>query len=129
MKYGTVVLADTHFPMLEGVRSLLDEWFDSVVMVADESSLLRTVEKLHPDLAIVDVSFPCSIGKNIVAVLRERFPDMKLVALSLHDEQVAVDRVLSSGASAFVHKSAATTDLIPALHEVRAGRVYISGKY
>ena len=126
MKHGTVLLADSHSPMLEGVRSLLEEKFDSVVMVADESSLLQTAEKLGPDLAVVDVSFPVTGRKNAVAVLRERFPDMKLIVLSVHDEAVVVDRVLSSGASAFVLKRSATTDLIPALQEVFAGRVYVS---
>ncbi len=126
MKHGSVLLADSHGPMLEGVRSLLEERFDSVVMVADESSLLQTAEKLLPDVAIVDVSFPVTGRKNVVTVLQDRFPEMKLIALSVHDESVVVDRVLSSGASAFVLKRSATTDLVPALQEVFAGRVYVS---
>ena len=126
MKHGSVLLADSHGPMLEGVRSLLEERFASVVMVADENSLLLTAEKLLPDLAIVDVSFPVAGRKNVVAVLQERFPELKLIALSVHDETVAVDRVMSNGASAFVLKRSATTDLVPALQEVFAGRVYVS---
>lgn len=126
MKQGTVLLADRHSPMLEGVRSLLEETFESVVMVADESSLYQAAEKMSPDVAVVDVSFPVSARKNVVAALRERFPDLKLIALSVHDEPVAVERVLSSGASAFVLKRSATTDLLPALQDVLAGRVYIS---
>jgi len=50
----------------------------------------------------------------------------EFIALSLHDEPVVVERVLSYGASAFVLKRAATTDLIPALQEVLAGRIYVS---
>ena len=126
MKHGTVLVADSHSPMLEGVRSLLEERFESVVMVADEMSLLPTAEKLQPDLVIVDVSFPMTGTKNAVAVLRERFPDIRLIALSIHDESVAVERVLASGASAYVLKRCATTDLVPALEEVSAGRVYVS---
>jgi len=112
--------------MLEGVRSLLQESFESVVMVADENSLLQTVEKLGPDLVVVDVSLPVIGTKNVVTVLRERYPDVQLIALSIHDESIAVERVLASGASAFVLKRCATTDLIPALEEVSAGRVYVS---
>lgn len=126
MKHGTVLLADSHSPMLEGVRSLLEERFESVVMVSDENSLVQTAEKLRPDLVVVDVSFPVTETKNAVAVLRERFPDIQLIALSIHDESVAVERVLASGASAFVLKRSATTDLVPALEEVSAGRVYVS---
>jgi DNA-binding NarL/FixJ family response regulator len=126
MEHGTVLVADSHSPMLEGVRSLLGERFESVVMVSDETSLLRTAEKLQPDLVIVDISFPMTGTKNAVVVLRERFPDIRLIALSIHDESVAVERVLASGASAFVLKRSATTDLVPALEDVSAGRVYVS---
>jgi len=58
MNYGCVLLADSHPPMLEGVRSLLQELFEAVVMVADEASLLRAAEQLKPELAVVDVSLP-----------------------------------------------------------------------
>lgn len=126
MNHGTVLLADRHSPMLEGIRSLLEERFESVVMVADESSLLRTTERLGPDVAMVDVSFPLTGGRNVIAVLRDRFPELKLIALSIHDDPVAVERILSSGAAAFVLKRTATTDLLPALQEVFAGRVYVS---
>ena len=126
MKHGTVLVADSHSPMLEGVRSLLEERFEAVVMVADEKSLLPTAAKLQPDLVIVDVSFPMSGTKNAVVVVRERFPEIRIIALSIHDESVAVERVLASGVSAFVLKRSATTDLVPALEEVSAGRVYVS---
>lgn len=126
MKHGTVLVADSHSPMLEGVRSLLEERFEAVVMVGDEGSLLPTAEKLQPDLVVVDVSFPVAGTKNAVVVLRERFPEIRLIALSIHDEFVAVERVLASGASAYVLKRCATTDLVPALEEVSAGRVYVS---
>lgn len=126
MKHGTVLVADRHSPMLEGVRSLLEERFESLVMVADEISLLQAAEKLQPDVAVVDVSFPVSGTKHALAVLRERFPQMQLIALSIHDDPVAVERVLSYGASAFVLKRAAATDLLPALQEVSAGLVYVS---
>jgi DNA-binding NarL/FixJ family response regulator len=126
MRHGTVLVADSHSAMLEGVRSLLEERFDSVVMVADVSSLLQTAEKLRPDLVVVDVSLPVIGTKNVLTVLRERFPHVQLIALSIHDESVAMERVLASGASAFVLKRCATTDLLAALEEVSAGRVYVS---
>jgi len=125
MKHGTVLVADRHSPMLGGVRSLLEERFESVVMVADENSLVQMAEKLRPDLVVVDVSLPVTGKKKVVTVLRERFPDALLVAFSIHDESVAVERVLASGASAFVLKRSATTDLVPALEEVFAGRAYV----
>jgi DNA-binding NarL/FixJ family response regulator len=128
MKSGTVVLADSHSPMLEGVRSLLEARFEAVVMVADESSLLRALQKVGPEIAVVDLSFPRidANSGNIVAVLRERFPDLKLVLLSLHDEPVAAQRMLELGAAAFVLKGSATTDLLPAIEKVLGGGTFVS---
>ena len=128
MNKGTVVLADSHSPMLEGVRSLLEGRFEAVVMVADESSLLHTVEKVRPGLAIVDISFPRidPNNGNIVAMLRERFPDLKLILLSVHDEPVAAQRMLEMGAAAFVLKRSATTDLLAAIEKVLGGATFVS---
>jgi DNA-binding NarL/FixJ family response regulator len=128
MKSGTVLLADSHSPMLEGVRSLLEARFEAVVMVADESSLLRALQKVGPEIAVVDLSFPRidANSGNIVAVLRERFPDLKLVLLSLHDEPVAAQRMLGLGAGAFVLKGSATTDLLPAIEKVLGGGTFVS---
>ena len=128
MNSGTVVLADSHSPMLEGVRSLLEGRFEAVVMVADESSLLQTVEKVRPGLAIVDISFPRMDPNsgNIVALLRERFPELQLILLSVHDEPVAAQRMLEMGAAAFVLKRSATTDLLPAIEKVLGGATFVS---
>ena len=128
MNSGTVVLADSHSPMLEGVRSLLEGRFEAVVMVADESSLLHTLEKVRPGLAIVDISFPRMDPNsgNIVALLRERFPELKLVLLSVHDEPVVAQRMLELGAVAFVLKRSATTDLLQAIEKVLGGATFVS---
>ncbi|MEI8374105.1 MAG: response regulator transcription factor [Planctomycetota bacterium] len=128
MKYGTVVLADSHSPMLEGVRSLLEGRFEAVVMVADEASLLQAVEKVKPELAIVDLSFPRKSmnSGNIAAMLRERFPNLKLIMLSVHDEPVVVERMLEMNAAGYVLKGSATTDLFPAIEEVLAGGTFVS---
>lgn len=128
MNSGSVVLADSHSPMLEGVRSLLEGCFQAVVMVADESSLLHALEKVRPGLAIVDISFPRMDLNNgsIVALLRERFPELKLVLLSVHDEPAAAQRMLELGAAAFVLKRSATTDLLPAIEKVLGGATFVS---
>ena len=128
MKTGTVLLADRHSPMLEGVRTLLEGRFEAVVMVADESSLFQAVEKLQPACAVVDVSFPCSAdsNENIVSLLHKRVPGLKLVVLSVHDERAVVERVLELGATGFVLKRSAVTDLLPAIDAVLAGGTYVS---
>jgi DNA-binding NarL/FixJ family response regulator len=125
MKYGSVVLADEHAPMLEGVRGLLEELFEVVVMVAEEASLFRAIERLQPEIAVVDVSFPAG-QMNVLALLRDRYPHLKVIALSIHDEPVAVARILSDGAVACVLKRTAVDDLAPAVAAVHAGETYVS---
>jgi DNA-binding NarL/FixJ family response regulator len=125
-KARRVLLADRHQNMLEGIRSLLETVFDVVVMVADEKSLLDSLEKVLPDLVVVDLSLPITEEINVARRIRKRNPEMKVIILSVHDEQTAVDECLSAGAEGFVLKRTATNDLIPAVWEVLKGRTYVS---
>ena len=129
MKQGTVLLADRHPPMLEGVRSLLEGCFEAVVMVADEASLWQAVQGLQPACAVVDVSFPCrgQDADNVVSLLHQRAPDLKLIVLGVHDERAVAERVLELGAVGFVVKGSAVTDLLPAIEAVMSGQTYVSG--
>lgn len=68
MRRGSVLLADSHSPMLEGIRSLLDERFEVVVMVADVRSLLETMEKLQPDRRAIGARFSGTIEKQLMKV-------------------------------------------------------------
>ena len=126
MRTGSVLLADSHSPMLEGIRSLLDERFKAVVMVADERSLLEAIERLKPVLAVVDVSLPHTSSENVVAMLHGRFRGLKVIALSAFDDRAVADRILASGAVAVVLKSSAVNDLGPALDAVGRSHPYVS---
>jgi DNA-binding NarL/FixJ family response regulator len=124
--YGRVILADRHQDMLEGIRGLLGTVFDTVLMVADINSLINTARRLEADLAVVDFSLPASDSDNIAQELKQHFPDLKLIVLSIHDEPTVLKEVLAAGAEGFVLKRSAATDLIPAVRAVIAGRTYIS---
>ena len=125
-KSRVVLLADSHQNMLEGIRRLLENKFDTVVMVADEKSLLETTKKMKPDLAIVDLSIPVSKEINVARELHNTYPSLKFIILSIHDDYAAVTAVLAAGAAAYVLKRSASADLIPAIDSVFAGRVYVS---
>ena len=122
MKHGTVLLADSHSPMLESVRSLLEETFESVVMVADETSLLEGAARLRPEVAIVDLSLARDSGLGWLRALRHRCPDLKVIVLSVHDEQSVYRAAMEAGADAFVLKRSIATDLLPAVDTVRGGQ-------
>ena len=126
MKHGSVLLADSHQNMLEGIRGLLETMFESVVMVADETSLIQTVDKLTPDLIVVDLSLPTSQEVNVAHRLNKHNPDLKVIILSIHDEPTVVEKEMDAGVEGFVLNRSASTDLIPAVEEVLKGRTYIS---
>jgi two-component system secretion response regulator SsrB len=114
-----VLLADRQHGLTEGVRGLLETAFATVVMVADEVSLLEGASRLRPDVAVVDLSLAQSSGLDWLRALRERCPGLKVIVLSVHDEQSVRRAALEAGADAFVLKSAIATDLLPAVAFVR----------
>src|SRR5262245_49232001 len=126
MKYGPVLLADSHLGVLGGVHSLLDALFATVLMVADERSLMEAVTTFKPDLVVVDLSLPREGEANIARRLMGCHPDLRLIVLSVHDEPTVVEQMLSGGVAGFVLKRAVATDLISAVKEVLEGGVYVS---
>lgn len=126
MKESCVILADKHPNMLEGIRGILDAEFDNVVMVADRHSLKNTVKKLSPDLLVVELSLPEADGANIVQMLKEENPDLKIIVLSLYDDVDIVRTVLDTGAIGFVLKRTAGDDLLPAVKAAIKGKPYVS---
>ncbi len=116
-----VLLADRHHGLTEGVRGLLETVFGSVVMVADEASLLEGAVRLRPEVAIVDLSLARDGGLDWLRTLRQRCPDLKVVVLSVHDEQSVRRAAMEAGADAFVLKRAIATDLLAAVDGLRPG--------
>ena len=118
-----VLLADRHHGLTEGVRGLLETTFGTVVMVADEASLLEGAERIRPDVAIVDISLARDSGLGWLRELRQRCPEVKVIVLSVHDEQSVRRAAMDAGAHSFVLKRAIATDLLNAIEDVRgAGR-------
>jgi DNA-binding NarL/FixJ family response regulator len=117
-----VLLADRHHGLTEGLRGLLESAFESVVMVADEASLLEGAGRLQPDVAIVDLSLARDSGLGWLRAVRERCPDLKVIVLSVHDEPAVRQAAMEAGADAFVLKRAIATDLMAAVDLVRGAR-------
>ena len=117
-----VLLADRHHGLTEGVRGLLETVFGTVVMVADEASLLEGAGRLQPDVAVVELALAKDSGVGWLRELRQRCPELKVIVLSVHDEQSVRRAAMDAGADAFVLKRAIATDLLLAVDSVRAIR-------
>lgn len=125
-KQKCVVVANRNTGMLEGIRGLLETMFDSVVMVADEKSLLNAADKLRPDLVLVEVSFAVSRGSGVASLLRRRLPELKFILLGTDQEPEIIDACMASGASGYLLKWRLARDLIDAVETVQQGRTFIS---
>jgi DNA-binding NarL/FixJ family response regulator len=126
MRQGRVILADKHSNMLGGIRRLLEDEVETVLMVADEVSLNHALENFNPDVVVADLSLPISTKTNIAWVLKKTFPKIKVIILSVYDEKSVLDDVMAAGVEGFVLKHRAVIDLIPAIRGVMQGCKYIS---
>jgi two-component system response regulator DegU len=126
MRQGRIIVADKHSSMLGGIRRLLEDVVETVLMVTDESSLNHALENFDPDVVVADLSLPTAADTNIARVLKKNHPGIKVIILSVHDEQSVIDEVMATGVEGFVMKHRAVIDLIPAIHGVMQGCKYIS---
>ncbi len=126
MRQGRVILADKHSNMLGGIRRLLEDEVETVLMVADEISLNHALEHFNPDVVVADLSLPISTKTNIAWVLKKTFPKIKVIILSVYDEKSVLDDVMAAGVEGYVLKHRAVIDLIPAIRGVLQGCKYIS---
>jgi DNA-binding NarL/FixJ family response regulator len=121
-----VLLADRNLGLTEGMRDLLKTAFETVVMVADPASLFDSAERLEPTLAVIDLGLTDGGGLDLIARWHGRFPDVRLIVLSIHDEATVARTVIDAGANAFVLKRTIASDLLDAVDVVSSGEIYVS---
>jgi DNA-binding NarL/FixJ family response regulator len=114
-----VLLADRHHALSEGVRTLLETAFGTVIMVADTASLLEGASRVQPDVAIVDLSLARDGDLDWLGEVRRRCPGLRVIVLSVHDEKSVRRAAMAAGADAFVVKRSIASDLLPAIDRLR----------
>jgi two-component system secretion response regulator SsrB len=123
--HSCVLLADRHHGLVEGVRGLLETAFGTVVMVADKESLQDVAFRLQPDVAVVDVSLAQDGGLEWLRAVREKCPSLKVIALSVHDEESVRRAAMAAGADVVVLKRAIATDLLPTVERLRTQTLFV----
>jgi DNA-binding NarL/FixJ family response regulator len=119
---------DDHPIVLEGLKQLIDQQPDLNVCgeLADGRATLQTVERLKPDLAIIDISLKAVNGLDVIKALKAEYPNLPVLALSMHDEMLYAERALRAGASGYVMKQEATKNLLNAVRWILGGAIYLS---
>ncbi len=123
-----IVLADDHTILREGLRALLaaDANFEIIGEARDGREAVRCVEKLGPDLILMDLSMPRMSGMDAIREIKRRYPDTKIIALTVHKTEEYLLTTLQAGADGFVLKDATHDELILAIKNVMSGKSYLS---
>jgi DNA-binding NarL/FixJ family response regulator len=124
---ASILLADDHALVRAGVRRILDDdpQLEVVAEAADGAEALERALAEHVDLAILDVSMPKLTGLHVARHLAEQRPQMRVLILSMHDNEEFLFEALRSGASGYVLKSAAEHDLVTACHAALRGEPFL----
>jgi DNA-binding NarL/FixJ family response regulator len=123
-----IVLAEDHTILRAGLKSLLESTQKFLVVGEADNGrdAIRRVAELKPDLIIVDLSMPGLSGIDAIREIRDRYPLVKSLVLTVHCEEEYVHASLEAGASGYVLKDATQTELITAVERVLEGRTYLS---
>ena len=121
-----VFLADDHADFLKVEIALLQPHFELVGTACDGASLVSEVQRLNPDVVVVDITMPVMTGIDAVRKLVQSGSTAKFVFLTIHSSEEFVKACLDEGAKGFVTKSHMKVHLIPAIHAVLGGLPYIS---
>ena len=122
----TVIIADDHADVHPLLRRILEPELHVVESVFDGQALLEATERLRPDLIVVDVVMPVMDGLEAVRRLKGQSSTMAVVFISTDAGEENVQRVLKTGALAFVRKASAAEDLLPAARAALKGQRFVS---
>jgi len=126
MSRPTILLADDHLIVLEGLKTLLAREFELVGVVTDGAALVEQAARLRPDVIVADISMPSLNGIDAVRRVRGAGVESKVVFLTMHADVTYVTRALDAGASAYVLKHSASDELVTAIREALRGGTYVS---
>ncbi|MBI1247824.1 response regulator [bacterium] len=122
-----LVIADDHSVFRSGLKLLLQANQDMEVIgeVADADQILPSVKQWKPDVLILDLSMPGGSSLPYVESLRREVPETRILVLSMHDDLAVVRAALASGASGYVVKAAADTEVATAIRAVASGKMFV----
>lgn len=130
MKKISVMLADDHTLLREGLKKLLEE--DENISVVGEASdgreAIQKVESLNPDIVLMDIAMPNLNGIEALKQIKKKFPKIKILVLSMHKNDEYVLQSFKAGASGYIIKDSAATEVFEAIKIVGKGEPYLSSK-
>lgn len=126
MKRITVLLADDHSLVAEGLKRLLEPEFDLVGVVEDGRKLLASARELRPDVIVSDITMPELNGVEALEELKKDDPDVRVVFLTMQQHVAYARQAMEAGALGYVLKHSAAEELIMAVRAAAAGKTFVT---
>jgi DNA-binding NarL/FixJ family response regulator len=126
MERARVLLADDHVLLLDAFEKLLERHCDIVGKVTDGRALLEAAARTRPDVVVLDISMPLLNGLDAGEQLKRQMPEVKLVYLTVNEDADIAAEAFRIGASGYLLKSSAASELFQAIGDVLQGRQYIT---
>ena len=122
-----VLVADDHAIVRAGIRALLEAQPDIAVVGEAVNGLeaVRLAGETQPDVVVMDIAMPCMNGLRATRQITSSLPGVRVIALTMHDDEEYFFEVLSAGASGYVLKAAAPAELVSAIRAVHQGHVFL----
>lgn len=122
-----ILIADDHAVVRSGLRSVLrtDPDLEVIGEAGDGAEVEELTERLQPDLVMLDVTMPPDNGLEIAKRLKEKHPDLKVLFLTIHEDESLLHKALRVGAVGYVIKRAEEAEILQAIHAVDQGDIYV----
>jgi DNA-binding NarL/FixJ family response regulator len=121
-----ILIADDHAIIADAFKKLLATDFDVVAVVHDGRRLIEATKELKPDVITVDIGMPLLNGLQAAERIKRILPQIKLVYVTVNRDPDLIQQALRYGASAYLPKTAAGSELVSAIHKVLNGEKYVS---
>ena len=128
MPRARILIADDHELVVQAFKKLLSTSYDIVGTVTDGQALVRAADDLAPEIILVDLTMPQLNGLDAIERIKARRSRIRLIVLTQQEDSDTAAESIRRGASGYVLKSSAPTELFEAIEEVLTGRVYVSPK-
>jgi len=126
----SILVVDDHAVVRAGLRTLIQS--DPSLRIAGEAAggleAISLVEKLCPDVVVLDLSMPDMDGILVTKELHAKYPDMRILILTVHEDEAMLREAIRSGASGYILKHAAEQELIEAIRRILGGEMYVDPK-
>lgn len=127
MKKIRVMLVDDHDVVRTGLKSLLSAESDMEVVAeaANGAEAIDKIPAINPDVIVMDITMPTMDGMEATRQISKKFPDAKVLSLTVHEDKQYFFEMLAAGAKGYITKQAASEELVSAIRSVAAGNVYL----